>query len=269
MTKFDSQQRQQQQQQQQPLHHDAATSRRKTSPISHLRRALIGTAAVAAGVFVWQSGAFAFGAEDAVVIAAPKLDEPSTGARTETAVFAGGCFWGVQGVFQHVKGVTKAESGYAGGTAKTADYETVSTGSTGHAESVQVTFDPQQVSYGKLLQIYFSVAHNPTEVNRQGPDSGTQYRSAVFPMTDAQRQVATAYIAQLDASHAYNKPIATKVEKYTGFYAAETYHQDFLTEHPTYPYIVINDLPKVKDLKRIFPTQYRDSPVLVKTASTK
>ncbi|AJC18720.2 peptide-methionine (S)-S-oxide reductase MsrA [Pandoraea sputorum] len=240
------------------------------SPASRLRRVLLGAAAVASGVFMWQIGAYAFGgAEPSVVIAAPKLDEPSTGARTETAVFAGGCFWGVQGVFQHVKGVTKAESGYAGGTAKTADYETVSSGSTGHAESVQVTFDPQQVSYGKLLQIYFSVAHNPTEVNRQGPDSGTQYRSAVFPMTDAQRQVATAYIAQLDASHAYSKPIATKVEKYTGFYAAETYHQDFLTEHPNYPYIVINDLPKVKDLKRIFPTQYRDTPVLVKTASAK
>ncbi|VVD81177.1 peptide-methionine (S)-S-oxide reductase MsrA [Pandoraea anhela] len=257
---------------QQPHHpgcNDVAPSRRQASPVSHLRRALIGTAAVAAGIFAWQSGAFAFGAENAVVIAAPKLDMPSTGARTETAVFAGGCFWGVQGVFQHVKGVTKAESGYAGGSAKTADYETVGTGSTGHAESVQVTFDPQQVSYGKLLQIYFSVAHNPTEVNRQGPDSGTQYRSAVFPMNDAQRQVATAYIAQLDASHVYNKPIATKVEKYTGFYAAETYHQDFLTEHPNYPYIVINDLPKVKDLKRIFPTQYRDTPVLVKTASAK
>ena len=245
----------------------SVTSASQPSPVSRLRRVLLGAAAIASGVFAWQTGAYAFGAEPAVVIAAPKLDEPASSARTETAVFAGGCFWGVQGVFQHVKGVTKAESGYAGGTAKTADYETVSSGSTGHAESVQVTFDPQQVSYGKLLQIYFSVAHNPTEVNRQGPDSGTQYRSAVFPMTDAQRQVATAYIAQLDASHAYNKPIATKVEKYTGFYAAETYHQDFLTEHPNYPYIVINDLPKVKDLKRIFPAQYRDTPVLVKTAA--
>lgn len=235
---------------------------------SGLRRTFLAAATVAAGVLTWQVGAYAFGgAEPAVSIAAPKLDEPATGARTETAVFAGGCFWGVQGVFQHVQGVTKAVSGYAGGTAKTADYETVSSGSTGHAESVQVTFDPQKVSYGKLLQIYFSVAHNPTELNRQGPDSGTQYRSAVFPMTDAQRQVATAYIAQLDASHAFSKPIATKVEKYTGFYAAEGYHQDFLTEHPTYPYIVINDLPKVKDLQRLFPTLYRDTPVLVKTAS--
>lgn len=238
--------------------------------VSRLRRGLVGAAAAVAGVLVWQVGAYAFGgAEAAVVIAAPKIDEPVTGAHTETAVFAGGCFWGVQGVFQHVKGVTKAVSGYAGGNAKTADYETVSSGSTGHAESVEVTFDPQQVSYGKLLQIYFSVAHNPTEVNRQGPDSGTQYRSAVFPMTDAQRNVANAYIAQLDASHVYSKPIATKVEKYTGFYAAETYHQDFLTEHPTYPYIVINDLPKVHDLKRLFPALYRDTPVLVKTASAK
>nr|WP_237165148.1 peptide-methionine (S)-S-oxide reductase MsrA [Pandoraea vervacti] len=247
--------------------HDIVAPRGTTPPASRVRRALLGATAIAAGALAWQSGAFAFGAQDAVVIAAPKLDEPSTGARTETAVFAGGCFWGVQGVFQHVKGVTKAESGYAGGTAKTADYETVSTGSTGHAESVQVTFDPQQVSYGKLLQIYFSVAHNPTEVNRQGPDTGTQYRSAVFPMSDAQRQVASAYIAQLDASRVYSKPIATKVEKYTGFYAAEAYHQDFLTDHPNYPYIVINDMPKVRDLKRLFPALYRDTPVLVKTAS--
>lgn len=242
----------------------------RTSPASRVRRALLGAAAAAAGVLVWRVGAYAFGgAEAAVVIAAPKIDEPVTGARTETAVFAGGCFWGVQGVFQHVKGVTKAVSGYAGGAAKTADYETVSGGATGHAESVEVTFDPQQVSYGKLLQIYFSVAHNPTELNRQGPDSGTQYRSAVFPMNEAQRSVASTYITQLDAAHAYSKPIVTKVEKYTGFYAAETYHQDFLTEHPTYPYIVINDLPKVNDLKRLFPSLYRDTPVLVKTASTK
>lgn len=239
-------------------------------PTSRVRRALLGAAAVAAGVLAWQVGAYAFGgAESAVEIAAPRIDEPPSGAHTETAVFAGGCFWGVQGVFQHVKGVTKAESGYAGGTAKTANYETVSGGATGHAESVRVTFDPQQVSYGKLLQIYFSVAHNPTEVNRQGPDTGTQYRSAVFPMSDAQRRVAEAYIAQLNAAHAYSKPIATKVEKYTGFYPAEAYHQDFLTEHPTYPYIVINDLPKVKDLARLFPMQYRDAPVLVKTASAK
>lgn len=242
---------------------------RRASSASRVRRVLVGAAA-AAGVLVWQVSAYAFGgAEAAVVIAAPKIDEPATGARSETAVFAGGCFWGVQGVFQHVKGVTRAVSGYAGGTAKTADYETVSSGSTGHAESVEVTFDPQQVSYGKLLQIYFSVAHNPTELNRQGPDSGTQYRSAVFPTSDTQRSVANAYIAQLDASHAYSKPIVTKVEKYTGFFAAETYHQDFLTEHPTYPYIVINDLPKVNDLKRLFPSLYRDTPVLVKAASTK
>lgn len=241
-------------------------SPRRTTPASRVRRLLLGTAAV--GVLVWQVGAYAFGgAEAAVVIAAPKLDEPATGAHTETAVFAGGCFWGVQGVFQHVKGVTKAVSGYAGGTAKTADYETVSSGATGHAESVEVTFDPQQVSYGTLLQIYFSVAHNPTELNRQGPDTGTQYRSAVFPMSDAQRRVADAYIAQLNASHVYSKPIVTRLEKYSGFYPAETYHQDFLTEHPTYPYIVINDLPKVKDLKRLFPAQYRDTPVLVKSAT--
>ncbi|VVE33188.1 peptide-methionine (S)-S-oxide reductase MsrA [Pandoraea terrigena] len=241
-------------------------SPRRASPAWRVRHVLLGV--VAAGALVWQVGAYAFGgAEAAVVIAAPKLDEPATGAHVETAVFAGGCFWGVQGVFQHVKGVTKAVSGYAGGTAKTADYETVSSGATGHAESVEVTFDPQQVSYGTLLQIYFSVAHNPTELNRQGPDTGTQYRSAVFPMNDAQRRVADAYIAQLNASHVYSKPIVTHLEKYTGFYPAESYHQDFLAEHPMYPYIVINDLPKVKDLKRLFPAKFRDTPVLVKSAT--
>ena len=233
----------------------------------HSRVALFGAFAVATGVLLVQRASGA--ASVPVTLPSPTLDVHDATAKTETAVFAGGCFWGIQAVFQHVKGVTKAESGYAGGTAKTANYETVSGGATGHAESVQVTFDPQQVSYGKLLQIYFSVAHNPTEVNRQGPDTGTQYRSAVFPMSVAQRRVAEAYIAQLDVAHAYSKPIATKVEKYTGFYPAEAYHQDFLTEHPTYPYIVINDLPKVKDLARLFPMQYRDAPVLVKTASAK
>ncbi|GAB3628821.1 Peptide methionine sulfoxide reductase MsrA/MsrB [Pandoraea terrae] len=238
----------------------------KTSP---LWRALTAGVAVAAGVLVWQCAAYSFGgAESAVVIPPPKQDEPaSAAARTETAVFAGGCFWGVQGVFQHVRGVQRVVSGYAGGTAKTAQYDTVSGGGTGHAESVQITFDPGQVSYGALLQIFFSVAHNPTELNRQGPDSGTQYRSAVFPMSDAQRRVAEAYITQLDAAHAYSRPIATRVERYAGFYPAEAYHQNFLTEHPTYPYIVINDLPKISDLKRMFPARYRDDPVLVKAAS--
>jgi peptide-methionine (S)-S-oxide reductase len=228
------------------------------------RRSLLALAA--AGV-IGQCSAFSFGAaEDAVVIAPPALDE-TTQAHSETAVFAGGCFWGVQGVFQHVKGVKKAVSGYAGGAANTAQYERVSDGDTGHAESVEVTFDPTQVSYGTLLQIYFSVAHNPTELNRQGPDSGTQYRSAVFPENPEQQKVAQAYIAQLDAAHSFNKPIVTKLETYNGFYPAEDYHQDFLTEHPTYPYIVINDMPKVAQLKQLYPDKYQEKAVLVKAGS--
>ena len=205
----------------------------------------------------------AFAAEAAVVIPAPAVDEPAAGRHTETAVFAGGCFWGVQGVFQHVKGVTNAVSGYSGGAKDTAQYETVSTGSTGHAESVQVTFDPTQVSYGKLLQVYFSVAHNPTELNYQGPDHGTQYRSALFPLDDEQRKVAQAYIAQLGSAKAFGAPIVTHVEAYKGFYPAEAYHQNFLTLNPDYPYIAYNDLPKVADLKRVFPAVYSDKPTLV------
>ncbi|WP_423204255.1 peptide-methionine (S)-S-oxide reductase MsrA [Pseudomonas kribbensis] len=227
------------------------------------RRLLLGVAA--AGV-IGQCSAFSFGGEEGVVIPPPTLDE-NTQAHSETAVFAGGCFWGVQGVFQHVKGVQKAVSGYAGGAANTAEYERVSEGDTGHAESVQVTFDPTQISYGSLLQIYFSVAHNPTELNRQGPDSGTQYRSALFPVNADQQRVAQAYIAQLDAAHAYSKPIVTRLESYNGFYPAEDYHQDFLTEHPTYPYIVINDLPKVAQLKQLFAERYQEKPVLVKSGS--
>ncbi|WP_338584851.1 peptide-methionine (S)-S-oxide reductase MsrA [Pseudomonas sp. MAG733B] len=225
------------------------------------RRTLLGLAA--AGV-ISQCSAFSFGSsEEAVVIPPPTLDE-ITQAHSETAVFAGGCFWGVQGVFQHVKGVKDAVSGYAGGAANTAQYERVSNGNTGHAESVEVTFDPTQVSYGTLLQIYFSVAHNPTELNRQGPDTGTQYRSAIFTKNAEQQKVAEAYIAQLDAAKSFSKPIVTKLESYNGFYPAEEEHQDFLTEHPTYPYIVINDLPKVAQLKQLYPDRYQDKPVLVK-----
>jgi len=224
------------------------------------RRTLL--AMVAAGV-IGQCSALSFGAAEAVLLPPPTLDE-STQARSETAVFAGGCFWGVQGVFQHVKGVKNAVSGYAGGAANTAQYERVSDGNTGHAESVEVTFDPSQVSYGTLLQIYFSVAHNPTELNRQGPDTGTQYRSALFPQSAEQQKVAQAYIAQLDAAKSFSKPIVTKLETFNGFYPAEEEHQDFLTEHPTYPYIVINDLPKVAQLKQLYPERYQDQPVLVK-----
>ncbi|MEJ8865724.1 peptide-methionine (S)-S-oxide reductase MsrA [Pseudomonas jessenii] len=225
------------------------------------RRILLGLAA--AGI-ISQCSAFSFGgAEKAVILPPPALDE-TTQARSETAVFAGGCFWGVQGVFQHVKGVKNAVSGYAGGAANTAQYERVSNGNTGHAESVEVTFDPAQVSYGTLLQIYFSVAHNPTELNRQGPDSGTQYRSAIFTKNAEQQRVAQAYITQLDAAHVFDKPIVTKLETFNGFYPAEEEHQDFLTEHPTYPYIVINDLPKVAQLKQLYPDRYQEQPVLVK-----
>ena len=224
------------------------------------RRTLL---AMAAASVIGQCSAFSFGAEEAVLLPPPTLDE-STQARSETAVFAGGCFWGVQGVFQHVKGVKNAVSGYAGGAANTAQYERVSDGNTGHAESVEVTFDPSQVSYGTLLQIYFSVAHNPTELNRQGPDTGTQYRSALFPQNAEQQKVAQAYIAQLDVAKSFSKPIVTKLETFNGFYPAEEEHQDFLTEHPTYPYIVINDLPKVAQLKQLYPERYQDQPVLVK-----
>ena len=223
---------------------------------------VVGAIAVMA-MLAWQRSASS--AEAAVTIAAPVVDEPAVGVHTETAVFAGGCFWGVQGVFQHVRGVTEAMSGYAGGRAGTAHYETVSGGDTGHAESVRVTFDPTQVSYGRLLQVFFSVAHNPTELNRQGPDSGTQYRSALFPITPAQRKVADAYIAQLDAAHSFKAPLATRVENYTGFYPAESYHQNYLTQNPGNPYIAINDLPKVENLKRVMPAVYRAEPVLVKT----
>jgi peptide-methionine (S)-S-oxide reductase len=209
----------------------------------------------------------AHSSEAAVVLAPPTIDEPVGATHQETAVLAGGCFWGVQGVFQHVNGVTKVVSGYAGGQASTAQYETVSGGQTGHAESVQITYDPTKVTYGRLLQIYFSVAHDPTELNRQGPDSGTQYRSAIFPANDVQKQVAQSYIAQLNKAHVFPAPIVTRTDALKGFYPAESYHQNYLTLHPDAPYIAINDLPKVENLKRLYPAFYRDQPVLLKVAS--
>jgi peptide-methionine (S)-S-oxide reductase len=205
-------------------------------------------------------------AEDARVIPPPSVDEKAPSVGTETAVIAGGCFWGVQGVFQHVNGVISATSGYAGGGKDAAHYEMVSTGDTGHAESVRIVFDPQKISYGHLLQIYFSVAHDPTELNYQGPDSGTQYRSAIFPTSQSQADIARAYIDQLNHAKTFDAAVVTKIEPSKQFYAAEDYHQDFLTTHPTYPYIVINDLPKVKNLQHLFPKDYRADPVLV-TAS--
>ena len=201
--------------------------------------------------------------DGARVAPAPAVDEAAGQKKTEVAVFAGGCFWGVQGVYQHVNGVTNAVSGYAGGDEQTAEYETVGTGRTGHAESVRITYDPRVITYGRLLQVFFSVAHDPTELNRQGPDDGPQYRSTIFPQNDEQAGIARAYIAQLTAAHTFSAAIATTIEPGRMFYRAEDYHQDFLERHPSYPYIAINDLPKIADLKRLFPQLYRARPALV------
>ncbi len=198
-------------------------------------------------------------------IPAPALD-PADTASSETVVLAGGCFWGQQGLFEHVNGVSKVVAGYSGGARETATYPQVTTETTGHAESVQVTFDPRQVSFGKILQIYFSVAHDPTELNYQGPDHGSSYRSEIFFATPAQQQVAAAYIAQLQGAHIFSGPIVTKVEPLKGFYAAEGYHQDYLFHNPEAPYIVYNDLPKIAALKKVYPQYYRDRPVLLAAA---
>jgi peptide-methionine (S)-S-oxide reductase len=212
---------------------------------------------------VWHLAVLRVQAEPAAVVPAPRVDNAHAAGAVQTAVISGGCFWGVQGVFQHVKGVKRVVSGYAGGERSTADYETVSTGTTGHAESVEITFDPAQISYGQLLQIALSVAFDPTELNRQGPDSGTQYRSEFFYADDTQKNIATAYIAQLNDAHAYGRPIVTRVDPLRGFYAAEGYHQDYLYLHPSQPYIAMNDLPKVNNLKRLFPDMYLQQPLLV------
>lgn len=205
-------------------------------------------------------------AQEGIAIPPPALDQAAR-AGSEVAVLAGGCFWGVQGVFQHLAGVSNAVSGYAGGAAETARYRTVGSGRTGHAEAVEVTFDPAEISYGEILQVYFSVAHDPTELNRQGPDVGTQYRSTIFPRTADQAQVAEAYIAQLDAAGVYRKAIATTIEPDRAFYPAEDYHQDYLTLNPTQPYIVHYDLPKIANLERLFPDRFRADPVLVSEAA--
>ena len=220
---------------------------------------LLGSAALVAGIGLTRPPAQA--SEGSKVVPAPAIDVPATDS-LQTAVLSGGCFWGVQGVFEHVHGVHKVLAGYAGGSAATANYETVSEGDTGHAESVQVVFDPKQVSYGHILQIFFSVALDPTEVNRQGPDSGTQYRSEVFAANPEQSRAATAYISMLDQKHVFARPIATRVDPLTGFYPAETYHQDYLERHPDQPYIAYNDIPKVESLKRLFPESYVEKPVL-------
>lgn len=203
--------------------------------------------------------------EEAVVIPPPATDVQAADG-IQTAVIAGGCFWGVQGVYQHTAGVLNAVSGYSGGSKMTANYEMVGTGTTGHAESVEIKYDPKKISYGKILQIYFSVVHDPTQLNRQGPDTGTQYRSAIFTTNDEQKKVAEAYIAQLNAAKVYKKPIVTKVGPLQGFYPAEDYHQDYLTLHPTQPYIAYNDIPKVQNLKKIFADNYIEKPTLVSNA---
>lgn len=196
-------------------------------------------------------------------VPAPALDEPAGATGHETLILAGGCFWGIQGVFQHVRGVEQAVSGYDGGAASTAQYETVSTGTTGHAESVRITYDPRVISYGQLLRIYFSVATDPTQLNQQYPDSGTQYRGEIFATTPEQATIARAYIAQLGQAKVWNQPIATIVGHDTGFYPAEDYHQNYLTLHPDSDYIATFDLPKVSALQKTFPAEFSAQPVLV------
>jgi peptide-methionine (S)-S-oxide reductase len=230
---------------------------RQQKRITHL--SVVAVLLVVAGVAYWASPS---SAETARILPPPAADERS-GSSNEVVALAGGCFWGVQGVFQHVNGVISAVSGYAGGARDTAHYELTSSGTTGHAESVRITFDPRRITYGRILQIYFSVAHDPTELNRQGPDIGTQYRSAVFPQTPEQGRIAAAYIAQLNAAKVFPTPIVTTIEPGKEFYPAEAYHQDYLTLHPHQAYIAVNDLPKIQALKELFPDNYRETPVLV------
>lgn len=224
---------------------------------SQLRQTLT-VLALAAGVLARQAAADAINK----AIPAPALDTPAAEASgQQTAVLAGGCFWGLQGMYQHVQGVTKVVAGYSGGEQATATYDMVTTETTGHAESVEITFDPKQVSYGQLLRLFFSVAHDPTELNRQGPDSGTSYRSEIFVSSPTQERVARAYVEQLAQAKVFGAPIVTKIEPLKGFYAAEGYHQDFLIKNPTYPYIVRNDLPKLNALKSVYPELYRKAAV--------
>jgi peptide-methionine (S)-S-oxide reductase len=203
-------------------------------------------------------------AEPAVVIPAPALDDARAAGPLQTAVLAGGCFWGVQGLYEHVRGVKQVLSGYSGGSKATAEYEVVSRGRTGHAESVQIRFDPKEISYGEILRIYFSVVHDPTQLDQQGPDSGPQYRSNIFYASSAQRKIAQAYIVQLDQAKVFERPIVTRLDPLKAFYPAEEYHQDFLQHNPNHPYIVINDLPKIDNLRKIFPTYFREPPISAK-----
>jgi peptide-methionine (S)-S-oxide reductase len=237
----------------------------------HIDRPALRSASIGLGLFLTVLGVAVFfrlaspaAVELAKPINPPLADLPNSApSGTGRAVFAGGCFWGVQAVFQHTVGVTSAISGYAGGTPAAPSYEQVSSGGTGHAESVEITFDPKEISYGRLLQIYFSVAHDPTQLNRQGPDGGTQYRSEIFATSDAQQRAAEAYIAELDKARAFPRRIVTKVERLRAFYPAESYHQDYATRHPDSPYIAAYDLPKIANLKKLYPEFYREWPVLV------
>ncbi len=219
---------------------------------------LLGAGAI--GAVLWRAPMLA--AEQAVVLPPAAIDNPKVPGPAQTAVLSGGCFWGVQGVFEHVRGVQRVVAGYAGGEKGTARYETVSSGTTGHAESVKITFDPAAISYGQILQIAFSVVHDPTQLNRQGPDVGTQYRSAIFYADDAQKHIADAYIAQLQDAHVFPRPIVTRVDALRGFYPAEDYHQDYLIHNPTQPYIAMYDVPKIENFKKTFPDLYRGQPVL-------
>jgi peptide-methionine (S)-S-oxide reductase len=210
---------------------------------------------------LWQMKVHA--AEPPVVVAAALSDPPDADGSLQTAVLAGGCFWGVQGVFEHLSGVRRVVSGYAGGDKGTADYETVSGGRTGHAESVQITFDSRQVSFGDILRVFFSVAHDPTQLNRQGPDVGTQYRSVIFYADETQKKIAEAYVAQLSKTGFFHRPIVTHIDPLKGFFAAEEYHQDFLLKNPAHPYIVVHDLPKIRNFQRLLPALYQPQPVTV------
>jgi peptide-methionine (S)-S-oxide reductase len=224
---------------------------------------IILVAALATAVAAWTFLGPGLAAEPVVALPAPAVDAPASTSPTETAVFAGGCFWGVQAVFQHTNGVLSAVSGYAGGDKASANYQMVSGGGTRHAEAVQVTYDPKQISYGTLMQIFFSVAHDPTQLNRQGPDMGPQYRSAVFYKNGTQKELTEKYIAQLEAAKAFPRKIVTEVAPLTDFFVAEAYHQDYATLNPNQPYIAIHDRPKIANLKTMMPQLYREKPVLV------
>jgi peptide-methionine (S)-S-oxide reductase len=231
----------------------------------HFSRLTLCAAAIAALALAAVTSSPSRASSEAVIIPPPAVDVQAADG-TQTAVIAGGCFWGVQGVYQHTAGVLNAVSGYSGGSKMTANYTMIGTGTTGHAEAVEIKYDPKKISYGKILQIFFSVVHDPTQLNRQGPDVGTQYRSAIFAVNDEQKKVAEAYIAQLNAAKVYKKPIVTKVGPLQAFFPAEDYHQDYLTLHPNQPYIVFNDIPKIENLKKIFAENYIEKPTLVSNA---